>query len=179
MSEETQNTRRLPTAVVVALVATIVVLSDQVTKQLILNEFNLGESRTIIGGFFDLTYIRNSGAAWGMFKDHGVMLIGVSFAMLLFMCIFYRSLVADAREHRFAFGLLLGGIVGNLMDRIRLSAVTDFLDFYIGSHHWPAFNIADSSICIGVAVYLLSTFWVKNHPLHATGAEAEEGDAVT
>jgi signal peptidase II len=167
VSEETQHARRLPTGVVVALVASIVVVSDQLTKQLILSKFDHGESRTVIEGFFDLTYIRNSGAAWGMFKDHGMMLIGVSIAMLIFMCVFYRSLVADAREHRFAFGLLLGGIIGNLMDRIRLSAVTDFLDFYIGSYHWPAFNIADSSICIGVGVYLLSTFWMKNHPLHA------------
>lgn len=168
MSETTRPSGLMPTGVVVALVAAVVVISDQVTKQLILDRFSLGESRTVIKGFFDLTYIRNSGAAWGMFKDHGTMLIGVSVVMLIFMCIFYRSLVADAQEHRFAFGLLLGGIIGNLLDRIRLSAVTDFLDFYIGSHHWPAFNIADSSICIGVGVYLLSTFWMKNHPLHAT-----------
>lgn len=108
-----------------------------------------------------------------MFKDQGVLLIGVSLVMLVLMCFFYRSLVADAPEHRFAFGLLLGGIIGNLLDRIRLSAVTDFLDFYIGSYHWPAFNIADSSICIGVFLYLLSTLWVRNHPLHADERAAE------
>ena len=140
----------------VLLVAALISVTDQVTKQMIRDRFGLGESLPVIDGFFDLTYIENTGAAWGMMKGQEVFLIVISLLMVVVMLGCYRSL-AGVLAHRVAFGLLLGGIVGNLMDRIRLSAVTDFLDFYVGRHHWPAFNIADSAICVGVAIYLVST----------------------
>ena len=147
-------------------IAFVVAVSDQVTKQWIRNVFGLGESRPVVDGFFDLTYVRNPGAAWGMFRDHGWALIALSIAMLILMVVFRRSLVSDIWEHRLAYGLLMGGILGNLMDRIRLNAVTDFLDFYVGDYHWPAFNIADSAICIGVFLYVVSVLWIPGHPIH-------------
>jgi signal peptidase II len=147
------------------LVALLVAVADQFTKQVVRYNFALGESRPIIDGFFDLTYVRNTGAAWGMFRNHGEILILISVVMLVLMLVYRHSLITNAMEHKIAFGLLVGGIVGNLMDRIRLEAVTDFLDVYVGTHHWPAFNIADSAICIGVGVYILSSFWLSSHPL--------------
>ena len=154
------------------LVALLVAVADQFTKQIVRYNFALGESRPILDGFFDLVYVRNTGSAWGMFRDHGEILILISVAMLVLMLVYRRSLITDAMEHKIAFGLLIGGIVGNLMDRIRLEAVTDFLDFYIGTHHWPAFNIADSAICIGVGVYILSSYWLPTHPMK----EPKSGD---
>jgi signal peptidase II len=159
----------------VFLVALAVAFADQLTKQVIRYTFYLGESRPIIDGFFHLTYVRNTGAAWGMFRDHGEVLIVVSVMMLGLMVLFRRSFLTGAWEHRMAFGLLVGGIVGNLMDRIRLQAVTDFLDFQVGGFVWPTFNIADSAICIGVGVYVLSSFWLPSHPLHDTGESEGSG----
>jgi len=142
----------------VLLVAAFITLVDQWTKQVVRDRFGLGESLTVIEGFFDLTHIQNTGAAWGMMKDRVLFLIVVSLVMIVLMGVYYRSLAAGSRATQLAFGLLLGGIIGNLMDRIRLSAVTDFLYFHIGSHYWPAFNTADSAICVGVGIYLIVTF---------------------
>lgn len=154
------------------MVAFVVTVLDQLTKWIIRESFALGERRTIIPGFFDLTYVRNTGAAWGMFRNHGEWLIGISVVILILLLVFHRSFLTPAWEHRIAFGLLLGGIVGNLLDRIKLFYVTDFLDFYIGPYHWPTFNIADSAICIGVGVYLLSSFWMQRHPMRDVGHES-------
>ena len=143
-----------------------ILVSDQITKQIVRYTFNLGESRPVIDGFFDLTYVRNPGAAWGMFRDFNGALVILSVVMLVLLVIFRKSFISDTRLHRLAFGLMIGGILGNLMDRIRLASVTDFLDFYIAGHHWPAFNIADSAICIGVGIYIISAFWTSGHPLN-------------
>ena len=78
-------------------------------------------------------------------------------AMLIALVLFRRKIMPPGTLHRVALGLLCGGIVGNLFDRLRLDYVTDYLDFYIGTWHWPAFNIADSAICIGVGIYILGS----------------------
>lgn len=158
-------------------VGLVILVSDQVTKQMVRYTFNLGESRPVIDGFFDLTYVRNPGAAWGMFSDYNVGLIILSIVMLVLLIVFRRSFLSDTRLHQLALGLMIGGILGNLMDRIRLTSVTDFLDFYIGSHHWPAFNIADSAICVGVGIYIISAFWTSGHPLNEHVASASSSSS--
>ena len=140
-------------------VALAIILSDQLTKQWIRAGFALGESRPVIDGFFDLTYIRNTGAAWGMFSKYSWALIVLSIVMLILLAAFRKSFLSDTWEHRIAYGLLIGGIVGNLFDRVRLAAVTDFLDFHVAGHHWPAFNIADSAITIGVTILLVKNIF--------------------
>jgi signal peptidase II len=139
------------------LVAALVTVVDQWTKHAVRMEYYLGESRPVIEGFFHLTYVRNTGAAWGMFGGYTHVLTALSFVMLVLMVIFRRSFLNDTWPHRLALGLLIGGIVGNLMDRLRQGWVTDFFDFFIGSWHWPCFNIADAAICIGVGIYLLTS----------------------
>lgn len=159
-------------------VALAIIVSDQITKQWVRGSFALGESRPVIDGFFDLTYVRNTGAAWGMFSDYSWALIALSIVMLILMVSFRGSFLSDTWEHRVAYGLLIGGIVGNLFDRIRLAAVTDFLDFHVAGHHWPSFNIADSAICVGVFIYILSSFWIAGHPLNEDGSSSSDhGDA--
>ena len=150
----------------VLLLGLIIALLDQVTKYIIRLTFAVGESRPIIHGFFDLTYVRNTGAAWGILGGQNASLTILSIVMLAAILIFRRSFLSDTWEHRVALGLMVGGIVGNLLDRLRLGWVTDFLDFYWKSYHWPCFNVADAAICVGVGIYILSAMWLASHPLH-------------
>jgi signal peptidase II len=144
------------------LTAIVVTLVDQWTKYLVRVDFQYGESRPVIENFFHLTYVRNTGAAWGMLGDHTHILTIISIVMLIIMIVFRRSFLNNTFSHRLALGLMIGGIVGNLLDRIRQNWVTDFFDFFIGGWHWPCFNIADSAICIGVGIYLISGLFERD-----------------
>ena len=134
-----------------------VVISDQITKCVIRFSFSLGESRTIISSFFHLTYVRNTGAVWGWLQHQNEWLALVSLAVIFLIAIFYYYLVDGQTICSAAIGLIAGGVIGNLIDRVRLGWVTDFLDFSWYDSHWPSFNIADSAICAGVCFYLLAS----------------------
>lgn len=136
---------------------TIAIL-DQFTKHLIRSHMTIGDMITVIPGFFSITYIRNTGAAWGMMSGLNSLLIGLSIIMLAILIIFRSSFITDTLIHKIAAGLMIAGIVGNLIDRMRLGYVVDFLHFYIGKYQFPSFNVADSAICIGVALYIFSQF---------------------
>jgi len=152
------------------LVALTVILADQATKEWVRGAFRLHESVELLPGFFNFTYVRNTGAAWGMFSGQNLTLSLLAVAMLAALVIFRRRILPPGHLHRVALGLLCGGIVGNLLDRLRLDYVTDFLDFHVGGWHWPAFNIADSAICIGVGIYILGTFLAPSAPPAETPA---------
>ena len=143
------------------LVALFVIVFDQVTKEWVRGVFSLHESLPLVPGFFNFTYVRNTGAAWGIFSGQNLALSLLAFVMLVALVLFRRKLLPPGKPHRIALGLLCGGIVGNLFDRLRLDYVTDFLDFYYRGWHFPAFNIADSAICIAVAIYILGTLFAK------------------
>lgn len=146
------------------LIAIFVTVSDQITKYVVRTGFVMAESRTVIPGFMDLTYLRNTGAAWGMLGGQNAFLIIFSMVMLALMVFFRKAFLSNTLDHRIALGLMSGGILGNLIDRVRLGWVTDFLDFYIKEWHWPAFNIADMAICLGVGIYLITSSWQVKHP---------------
>lgn len=133
-----------------------IALLDQVTKELVRAHFLVGDLLPIIPGFFNLTYVRNTGAAWGMMSGLNGWLIVLSVIMLAVLVIFRRSFLTDTVTHRIASGLMIAGIIGNLIDRLRLGYVVDFLDFHLAESHFPSFNVADSAICIGVTLYILS-----------------------
>jgi signal peptidase II len=142
-------------------VAFLVIVADIATKQMILEAFAPGEMKEIIPGFFNLVLVFNPGAAFGMFAtlpDPYREIILYSTALLAIVFLFYLlfSEYKESRIGQVAIGLILGGAVGNKIDRLTQGKVTDFLDFYIGSYHWPAFNVADSAICCGVAVMLFA-----------------------
>ena len=139
------------------LVAVLVALLDQVSKEWVRGGFALHESVPVIPGFFSLTYIRNTGAAWGLFRGQNLALALLALTMLVVLVVFRRRFLPPGRPHRIALGLLCGGIVGNLFDRLRLDYVTDFLDFHWQACHFPAFNVADAAICIGVGIYILGS----------------------
>ena len=141
--------------VVLLLIFAMTVL-DQATKVLVMRFFQLGQTVPVIPGFFSLTYVRNTGAAWGMFGGFNSVLIVVSIAVLLLFAVFHRRFMANTPVRDLSLSLLASGILGNLFDRLRLSFVVDFLDFYWADRHFPTFNLADSAICTGVALYAIS-----------------------
>ncbi len=148
------------------ILALFIVVLDQLTKVWVREVFIYGgEPLAVIPGFFNLVYVRNPGAAWGMLGGQQDVLILLSIIVLVMLSTFHRRVLNPTLDHRIALGFMLGGILGNLIDRIKFGWVTDFLDIHIGAHHWPSFNIADSAICIAVGLYLLSSLWHPQHPL--------------
>jgi signal peptidase II len=144
--------------------AVLVVIVDQLTKLWIMNNFGLHAQQNIIPGFFNLVYVTNTGAAFGFLAGdkswlRQVFFVGVAIVALGVIVFAYGHLKRQGRLFVYALGLIAGGAVGNLIDRLRFGSVVDFLDFYLGSYHWPAFNAADSAITIGVALFLLGTLW--------------------
>ena len=138
-------------------VAVAVGAADQVTKLLVMRRLVLGDGIPLIPGFFSLSYVQNTGAAWGMLQGLNDWLVLLSVLMLVVIIVFRKHFVTEALSHRVAMGLMIGGIAGNMMDRLRLGFVVDFLDFYWrSSPHFPAFNVADAAICTGVGLYILS-----------------------
>ena len=136
--------------------AFFLLILDQITKLMVEQRMLLGESIPVIKGFFSLTFVTNKGAAWGMFHGYGIVLFAVGIAVLIATLYFLRKLCDGYRERYMAILIVLSGVAGNSIDRIWRGEVVDFLDCYIKSYHWPAFNIADCAICIGIGVYMLS-----------------------
>jgi signal peptidase II len=141
--------------------AGVVFAVDRITKRIIEARFSAFDTHTVIPGFFDIVHARNRGAAFSMFADSAspwrpVILIGLSVAALVLVAVILRNASRLDRPTAIGLSLILGGALGNVFDRIVSGAVTDFLDFYIGSLHWPAFNVADSAIVIGSGLLLLS-----------------------
>lgn len=146
-----------------AVIAGAVVLADQATKAWIESVMDLHESIPVVSNLFNLTLIRNLGAAFGFLSETGgslrtVFFIAVSFIAIAVLAYLYRQAPPDSLVLRSALSMVTGGAIGNLVDRLRYGEVVDFLDFYIGSHHWPAFNVADSCISVGITLLLLQTF---------------------
>jgi signal peptidase II len=159
----------------VLLIGLAILLLDQLTKQWIRTIFVYGESRPVIDGLFNLVYVRNPGAAWGILGGQGIILILISVVVLVLLVIYRRSFLEEQFTHRILLGLMIGGIAGNLVDRIRFGWVTDFLDFHIGAHHWPSFNVADSAICIAVGLYVITNLFSPKEK--KPGAESREPGA--
>ena len=145
----------------------LVVISDQLTKIWILQNFALYESTVVIPGLFNLTFLRNTGAAFGILSGMPLLwrqIFFISIAVIALVVIFFvqRKMGRGHFWYTLSFAFIGGGAVGNVIDRVLYGSVVDFLDFYIGSYHWPAFNVADSGITIGVSIFLLLQFLEKD-----------------
>ena len=140
-----------------ALFILLLVALDQATKHVVRASFALHEFRPVIPGFFSLTYVQNRGAAWGILSGWGFLLVALAVVMLVVLARYRAKIFGDGLLGRIAFILLSGGIIGNLIDRAVLGYVVDFLDFYAGQSHFPAFNVADSCICVGVGLYMVAS----------------------
>ena len=146
-------------------VTLLVILADQFSKWWIRGHLS-PNSVLFDAGLFQIARVHNTGAAFGLFRGHIMVLTIISFVgmVLILLFVFFlrrRWSFLDSRRLRVAIGLVMGGTIGNLIDRFFLHQVTDFIDFKV----WPAFNVADSAICIGVGLYILSALWTHTHPL--------------
>jgi len=140
-------------------VGLVLLIADQWSKEWVRGAFGLHDVRPVIGEFFLLTYVRNTGAAWGLFRGANHWLALLSAAVLVLMVAFRRSFLRATPAHRLSLGLLCGGVAGNLIDRVRLGYVVDFLSFHFGRYEFPAFNLADAAITTGVAIYVATSLW--------------------
>ncbi len=138
---------------------TFLLLLDQGTKILVERTMYYGESRPVIDGFFNITYVTNKGAAWGMFSGYGWLLLGIGIAVLVAAIVFLRYLTEGYIERYAAIFTIAAGVIGNSIDRMWRGEVVDFFDVYFRNWHWPVFNIADCAICIGVGIFLLSALF--------------------
>ncbi len=161
--------QRLHRFVLLALVVCVIVSLDQFTKAYIADTMSLHESIPIIPGFFNLTYIRNPGAAFGIMgtTSSGFRLVFFFltslFALGLLMTIFLRLDPADWWG-QLTIASIFGGAIGNFIDRLQYGEVIDFLDFHVKGYHWPAFNVADMAISIGVCSLLVLFAFEKRKP---------------
>ena len=148
------------------IVAGPIVLADQITKALVTKYLPLHKNISVIAGIFDITHVLNPGGAFGLMANMSAVVRTVVFLFISSLAVglilyFY---IKTPREYVFlssAFALIFGGAIGNLIDRVRFGMVVDYLDFYIGKYHWPAFNIADSAITVGIFIFIYHLVFKK------------------
>jgi len=138
--------------------ALAVLILDQISKWIVVQTLQVHEYVPVIQGFFALVHVRNRGMAFGLFNRPGMdvgfyLLVVASVAAGVVLILWMLRVKEENQRLMFGLSMILGGAVGNLADRVRFGEVIDFLDFHVGSLHWPAFNLADSAITVG-------TFWV-------------------
>jgi signal peptidase II len=142
----------------------VVIMLDQLSKRLVDTSMQLYQSIELIP-FFQLTYLRNQGAAFSFLSQAGGwqrwFFVGLAVTASGLICYWLKRLEKHQRWEAAAWALILGGALGNLIDRVLYGYVIDFLDVYYGEWHWPAFNVADSAITVGVAMLLIDSFWPR------------------
>jgi len=149
-----------------SIVAGCVIVLDQITKAAILQTLPLNHSISIIPGLFNLIHIQNPGGAFGFMANQSSAWFPILFLFITLLALglifyFYRNTPPTHSLLATGFALIFGGAIGNLIDRIRFGKVVDFLDFYIGNMHWPAFNVADSAISVGIAIFIYHILFKK------------------
>ena len=148
---------RFQTRLPYVLLVTAVIIVDRWTKTVIDSQFDLNQSIPVIDGFLDITYVRNTGVAFGIFSSISSpvksMLLS-AFTTVAAVIVVVYSVRSPARNRllQLALSLILGGALGNLYDRLTYGYVIDFIELYVGAYHWPTFNVADSAITTGVVL---------------------------
>jgi len=144
----------------------IVILLDQFTKGLILRYLPFNKTIPVIKGFFNITHVLNPGGAFGLMANLSPILRSIIFLFISSLAVdlifyFYKKTPPNYPWLAADFALIFGGAIGNLIDRVRFGTVVDFLDFYVGNLHWPAFNVADSAISAGIAIFVFHLVFKK------------------
>lgn len=142
----------------IAIFSIIFILIDQIIKLLITNNVVYLDSIEIIPNFFYLTHVHNEGAAWSIFSGNTLFLILIAIAVLVFIYLFFLKGKKLSNIETFTYSLLIGGIIGNLIDRIVFKYVIDYLEFIFGSYHYPVFNFADICIVVSVITLIIYSF---------------------
>ena len=146
----------------VLFVSAILVLADQVSKAIVVRTMSLYESVPVIENFFHFTYITNDGMAFGIDFPFGYFIFSLVSALLTFFLFWYLWTVRnDSLVIRLGLAMIIAGAVGNLIDRLMLGEVIDFLDFMIGNFHWYVFNLADSYVTVGMVLILTDSIFLE------------------
>ena len=145
---------------ILLIVFLVVIALDQSTKLIIQQTLPLHKTVEIIPGFFNLIHVRNTGGAFGIFGGEkgpvgSVLFVAASLVAVGILVILFMRVKEHEKMLKFSFALLLSGAIGNLIDRVSYGEVVDFLDFHVSSYHWPAFNVADSAISVGIGLMAL------------------------
>lgn len=136
----------------------ICILIDQIIKLIISININVADSINIIKNFFRITYLQNTGAAFSIFSGNRIFLILITLVALLLIYFILIKGKEITKTETICYGLLIGGIIGNLIDRVRIGYVIDYLDFNFGSYHYPVFNFADICIVVSAIILLIISF---------------------
>lgn len=139
------------------LLSIIIIVLDQLTKWIIVKTMDLYESIPVITDFFYITSSRNRGAAWGILQGQMIFFYVITLIVIVGVVYFMSRYAKDSIWLGLGLSLILGGAIGNFIDRILRGEVVDFLDFYIFNYHFPIFNVADSSLCVGVVLIIIAT----------------------
>lgn len=161
------------------IIALVTLVLDQMSKLYVDANFRLHETFPVIENFFHLTYVRNKGAAFGILANSTVRIpffITVSIVAMFAILWYIKRIRADQKLALFALSLVFSGAFGNLIDRIRLGEVIDFLDVFWKGYHWPAFNVADSAITVGVTLLFIEMWLDERKKSAASAAHASEGE---
>ena len=154
-------------------VSSFIFIFDQITKLIIRSQIMIGHS-VPESGFFRLTHVRNTGSAFSLIKDQNILLTSIGILVLIVLIFFIKEIKNNQPYVIIAISMQIGGALGNLIDRIFLGSVVDFIDIGVsGVYRWPTFNIADSSIITGMALLILSFFLLKTNENKNTIFEKE------
>src|SRR5918992_3740339 len=168
MEAARERTAPLKPILVLGAVAAFVFLADQLTKALVVANVSTSEQILLFGGVVQIWNVRNRGAAFSLFQGEIALFLVVTVLALAMIVYFHRSLRDRSLWLQALLGVILGGTLGNLVDRLRLGYVTDFLSVGIGDMRWPTFNVADSSIVVGIGLLVIYLAWTD----HRAEAEA-------
>lgn len=140
------------------IITILCIIIDQLTKILVVSNLDINTGFNIIPSFFSISYVRNTGAAWGILSNGTILLAGLSMLFLFFAIKYISEIKSISKLNVISYGLLLGGIIGNLIDRLFRRYVIDFLSFNIFGYSFPVFNIADSFIVISIILIIVESF---------------------
>lgn len=142
-------------------ITALILVADQVTKLWILNNIALMMDRIEVTSFFNIVHVRNYGAAFSFLADHSGwqrwFFTTIAIVISALLLVLLKKQPVQMKRVNIAFALIIGGALGNVIDRIRLGSVVDFLDFHVAGWHWPAFNVADSAIVVGALLMILDS----------------------
>lgn len=163
------------------LIATVILILDQLTKEIVVRTLRYGGERVMIEDFFRFVHWGNTGAAWSLFRDNNVALLIVAIVAVVVLFLLRRHFGAETRLGQIALGLMFGGIIGNVIDRMRHDHVVDFIYFYVQRHSgkeigFPAFNVADSAICVGVGLLFILSWQVESDAAKSLPSDPVESE---
>lgn len=169
MSTVGQESGGVVKTAILVLVAVAILVADQVSKAFVMANLALGERASVLGDLVQVVHAQNRGAAFSLFQGGSLLFIAVSIVSLVMVAYFHRNLRGRAGWVHVVLGVVLGGTLGNFIDRLRQGYVTDWLSVGFGDLRWPTFNVADSSIVVGLTTFVIY-LWLTSH-------DAEEAPA--